>query len=88
MGKKLYSKDKYRESKNCEVCGETYDWISLITARVSEEDRWAFGGKEFTHVCPECYLGLKDHKYMRGDLSLISTYRREVNNGSFNRCKS
>ena len=85
MGKKLYSKDKYRETKACETCGDTYDWITLITAKISPEDRWAFENKEFIHICPACYSALKDHKYMRGELSLVSTYRREANNGSFGR---
>lgn len=86
MSKKLYSKNKYREPKECEVCGDLYDWVSLLTAKVSLVDRELLHGKKYIHVCPECYMCLRDHKYMQGDLSLVSTYRRkEAYHGSFNR---
>lgn len=67
MSKKLYSKSTYHEPKHCDGCGEPSDWIHLITVKPSPIDQWLFN-KEYLHLCPECYLSTKDHKYVRGEL--------------------
>lgn len=67
MAKKLYNKSTYYEPRNCDNCSKKSDCVHLITVKMELVDEWLYG-KKFLHLCSDCYIDLKDHKYVRGEI--------------------
>lgn len=65
--KRIYSKPNYCEARKCDNCQVDSTWNKLVTVKMEPIDEWLYG-KKFLHLCPECYIGLKDHKYVKGEI--------------------